>query len=42
VTVRQYLHEQLIDELHIAVSPILFESGESPFRGLDLLELGYK
>lgn len=41
-TVRQYLREGLIDELHIAVAPILLGSGESLFNGIDLLALGYQ
>ncbi len=41
-TVRQYLQAGLIDELHLAVSPVLLGSGESLFAGIDLLKLGYK
>jgi dihydrofolate reductase len=41
-TVRQYLQAGLIDELHLAVSPVLLGSGESLFAGLDLKELGYR
>jgi dihydrofolate reductase len=40
--VRQYLEARLIDEMHIAVSPILLGSGEHLFGGLDLLALGYR
>jgi dihydrofolate reductase len=40
-TVRQYLKARLVDELHIAVSPMLLGSGEPLFTGIDLLELGY-
>jgi dihydrofolate reductase len=40
-TIRQYLREGLIDELHIAISPILLGSGEPLFAGLDLRQLGY-
>ena len=40
-TIQQYLREQLIDELHVAISPILLGSGESLFAGLDLPALGY-
>jgi dihydrofolate reductase len=40
-TIQQYLRERLIDELHIAVAPVLLGSGESLFQGLDLVELGY-
>lgn len=41
-TVRQYLQAGLIDEMHIAISPIILGSGESLFAGIDLLKLGYK
>ena len=40
--IRQYLNAKLIDELHIAVSPILLGSGENLFLNTDLLSLGYK
>jgi len=40
--VRQYLQSRLIDELNIAVSPILLGSGEHLFGGLDLRALGYR
>jgi dihydrofolate reductase len=41
-TVRQYLEAKLIDEMHIAISPILLGSGEHLMAGLDLPALGYK
>ena len=41
-TIRQYLKERLIDELHIAISPVLLGSGEPLFAGLDLRALGYE
>jgi len=41
-TIRQYLKARLIDELHVAVSPILLGSGEHLLAGLDLPALGYK
>lgn len=41
-TIRQYLQARLVDELHIAISPILLGSGESLFTGLNLLSLGYQ
>jgi len=41
-TVRQYLQAGLIDQLHIAISPVILGSGESLFAGIDLLKLGYK
>ena len=40
-TVRQYLAKGLIDEMHLAQSPVLLGSGESLFAGLDLATLGY-
>lgn len=39
--IRQYLQAGLIDELHIAISPILLGRGEPLFEGLDLRALGY-
>jgi dihydrofolate reductase len=41
-TVRQYLRAGLIDELHLAVRPVLLGAGESLFQGLDLPALGYE
>lgn len=41
-TVRQYLQAKLIDELHLAVSPVLLGAGGSLFQGLDLRALGYR
>jgi dihydrofolate reductase len=41
-TIQQYLREGLIDEMHIAISPILLGSGESLFGGIDALKLGYQ
>ncbi|QXI26585.1 dihydrofolate reductase family protein [Pseudomonas vanderleydeniana] len=40
-TLRQYLREGLIDELHLAISPVLLGRGEALFEGLDLRALGY-
>lgn len=40
-TIRQYLRESLIDELHIAISPVLLGRGEPLFEGIDLRALGY-
>jgi dihydrofolate reductase len=39
--VRQYLQAGLLDELHLAVSPVLMGAGENLFAGLDLPALGY-
>jgi dihydrofolate reductase len=41
-TVRQYLQVGAIDELHLAVSPVLLGRGEALFAGLDLPGLGYR
>lgn len=41
-TIRQYLQAGLIDELHVAMAPVILGSGESLFAGIDLLKLGYK
>jgi dihydrofolate reductase len=41
-TVKQYLRAGLVDELHIATTPILLGSGESLFADIDLPRLGYK
>jgi dihydrofolate reductase len=40
-TVRQYLQARLVDEMHLAVSPMLLGSGEHLLAGLDLTALGY-
>jgi dihydrofolate reductase len=41
-TVREYLAAGLIDELHLAVRPVLLGSGEHLMRDLDLRALGYE
>ena len=41
-TIREYLSERLIDELHLAIAPVLLGRGENVFRGLDLRALGYE
>ena len=40
-TIRQYLRARLIDEIHLAVSPVVLGHGEALFAGLDLRALGY-
>ena len=41
-TVRQYLQARLVDELHLAVSPVVLGQGEHLWSGLDLNALGYE
>ena len=41
-TIRQYLGAALIDEMHLAISPVLLGSGEHLFSGIDALKLGYQ
>ena len=40
-TIRQYLQARLIDEMHLAISPVLLGRGEPLFAGIDLPALGY-
>jgi dihydrofolate reductase len=39
--IRQYLSAGLIDELHLAVSPVLLGRGEHLLHGIDTVKLGY-
>jgi dihydrofolate reductase len=41
-TVRQYLRHALIDELHLAMRPVLLGTGEHLLRDIDLRALGYE
>jgi len=41
-TIRQFLRARLVDELHLAVAPVLLGRGEALWEGLDLRELGYE
>jgi dihydrofolate reductase len=41
-TIRQYLRAGLIDELHLAIRPLLLGRGEALWSGLDLPALGYE
>ncbi len=41
-TIRQFLQAKLIDELHLAIRPIVLGEGENLFQGLDLRALGYQ
>lgn len=40
--IRQYLTAGKIDELHLAVSPVLLGEGENLFAGINLDQLGFK
>lgn len=40
--IRQYLTAGLVDELHLAISPVLLGRGEHLLAGLDLPGLGYR
>jgi len=39
--IQQYLRERLVDEMHIAIAPVLLGSGERLFEGINLPALGY-
>ena len=41
-TIRQYLLAGLVDELHLAISPVLLGRGEHLLSGIDLPALGYE
>lgn len=41
-TIRQYVKERLVDELHLAVSPVFLGRGEALFDDLDWRALGYR
>src|SRR6266478_7634889 len=41
-TIRQYLRAALIDELHLAIRPVLLGSGEHLLQGIDMRALGYE
>ena len=41
-TIRQFLHEGLIDEMHLAIAPVLLGRGEPLLTGLDLPSSGYE
>jgi dihydrofolate reductase len=40
-TIRQYLQAGLIDEMHLAISPVLLGAGENLMSGIDLPALGF-
>jgi dihydrofolate reductase len=41
-TVQQYMRAGLVDELHLAIAPVLTGSGELLFAGLDAVKLGFQ
>jgi dihydrofolate reductase len=41
-TVRQYLRAGLIDELHLAIRPVILGTGENLFADIDARALGYE
>ena len=41
-TIRQYLQAGLVDEMHLAISPVLLGSGEHLLAGIDAAKLGYR
>ena len=41
-TIRQYLQAGLVDEMHLAISPVLLGAGEALFAGIDLPALGFR
>ena len=41
-TIRQYLRAALIDELHLAIRPVLLGSGEHLLNDIDMHALGYE
>lgn len=41
-TVREYLRAALVDDLHLAIGPVLLGAGEHLMHGLDLRALGYE
>jgi dihydrofolate reductase len=40
-TIRQFLRARLVDEIHLAVAPVLLGAGENLFAGIDLPALGF-
>jgi dihydrofolate reductase len=40
-TVREYLRAGLVDEMHVAISPVLLGAGEHLLAGIDLPKQGY-
>ena len=38
---RQYLEAGVVDEIHLAISPMVLGRGEAMFAGIDLPALGF-
>ena len=41
-TVQQYLQAGIVDEMHLAIAPVVLGSGENLFSGVNLPKLGYR
>jgi dihydrofolate reductase len=41
-TIRQYLQAGVIDQIHLAVSPVFLGKGESLLHGIDLPGMGFR
>ena len=41
-TVREYLRAGLVDDIHLAISPVMLGSGEALLEGIDLPALGFE
>ncbi|WP_137936547.1 dihydrofolate reductase family protein [Chitinivorax sp. B] len=41
-TIQQYLRARLVDEMHLAIAPVLLGRGENLFGDIDIPSLGYR
>jgi dihydrofolate reductase len=41
-TIQEYWRAGLIDEMHLAIAPVIVGSGEELFAGIDAVKLGYR
>jgi dihydrofolate reductase len=41
-TIQQYLQAGLVDEMHLAIAPVVLGAGENLFSGVNLPKLGYR